>query len=292
MEIFCVSCQKKVGKIADEKIPSGKKMSVSCPECSEKIYFIKPEDFSSELDIKEESASSEKAELPGDSGVEPESSSVSSPEDDFTVMGVIREAWAKTSGIKGPIWGAIALAFLAIITANIVVTSISSIIGGGSVVAALGVAVQFTISVAFYPFVAGLVLIGIRHSVGLSVDYKMVFSCFSCILPIIIASLLMSILSCLGFMLLVIPGIYLSVAYRMTIPLIVDREMGPWQAMEASRKGVHRHWFKVFGLYVLLSCIFFVSLIPLGLGLIWTVPMFFMADAILYREIFGVSQEI
>jgi hypothetical protein len=61
--------------------------------------------------------------------------------------------------------------------------------------------------------------------------------------------------------------------------------------MEASRKAIHRHWFKVFGLYVLMSFICVLSSIPLGLGLIWTFPMFIMVGGILYREIFGVSQK-
>ncbi|MCA1765050.1 MAG: hypothetical protein LC633_02160, partial [Desulfobulbaceae bacterium] len=111
-------------------------------------------------------------------------------------------------------------------------------------------------------------------------------------LPIVIAYILTSILTFIGFFLLVIPGIYLSVAYALVIPLVIDKEMSPWQAMETSRKGVQRHWFKVFGLYIVMSIICFISAIPMGLGLIWTVPMFFMVNGILYREVFGVNQKV
>jgi DNA-directed RNA polymerase subunit RPC12/RpoP len=272
MEIFCVKCQKKVGQIADEKIPTGKKMSVSCPECREKIHFVKPVDFSTEAILQEE---------------------VSAPQTtyDFNIMDIIREAWAKTSGTKGPIWGAIALAVLAIMVFSGVVAAVSAIIGSGSAAAALGVAAQLTFTVASYPFVAGLLLIGICRSVDRPVDFKMAFSCFGYILPIVIATFLKSILSIIGFLLLIIPGIYLSIAYLLVIPLIFDKEMGPWQAMEASRKAIQQHWFKVFGLCFLMAFICVLSFIPLGLGLIWTVPMAFMVSGILYREIFGVSQE-
>jgi hypothetical protein len=34
--------------------------------------------------------------------------------------------------------------------------------------------------------------------------------------------------------------------------------------------------------------IMMISMIPLGIGLIWTVPMFIVAQGILYRTIFGV----
>ncbi len=279
MDIFCGKCQKKVGQIADEKIPVAKKMSVSCPECGEKIHFVKPVDFSAEAILQEESS------------VPPPASFEDGSAYDFNIMDIIREAWAKTSGTKGPVWGAIGLAFLAAMVFSGVMTAVSSIIGSGSASAALGVAAQLTLSVAGYPFMAGLMLIGIRHSAGLPVDFKMAFSCFGYILPIVIASFLVSLLSVLGFMLLIIPGIYLSVAYLLVVPLIIDKEMGPWQAMEASRKAIQRHWFKVFGLYIVMTFIGFLSSIPLGLGLIWTIPMFIMVGGILYREIFGVSQQ-
>lgn len=295
MDIFCEKCQKKVGQIADEKIPVAKKLSVSCPKCGEKIHFMKPVDSSAELNLQAEETTAI-AKPPQEDAPESTSPPPSSAGDaegyDFNIMDIIREAWAKTTGTKGPVWGASALAFLAIIIFGAVMTSVSALAGSGSVAAALGITAQFAVSVATYPFMAGLILIGIRHSVGLPIDFKMAFSCFGYILPLVIASLLTSLLSFIGFMLLVIPGIYLSIAYLLVIPLIIDQEMGPWQAMEASRKAINRHWFKVFGLYVLMGFIFIVSSIPFGLGLIWTFPMFIMVGAVLYREIFGVSQEV
>lgn len=291
MEIFCEKCQKKVGQINDEKIPVGKKMSVVCPQCCEKIYFISPVDFSAEF-------STHQGYTPSDSPVAREqgasktavSTGEYSPDYDLGVMAIIREAWAKTSGVKGPIWLAITLIILVFTVFIGATTRIADFLGGGAVAAALGVASQVTLSVAYYPFIAGLLLIAIRRSANLPVNFKMAFSCFAQILPVIIASFLVMILSSLGFMLLIIPGIYLTFAYLLTIHLIIDKKMGPWQAMESSRKAINRHWFKIFWLYILMTFICFLSSIPLGIGLIWTVPMFLMVSGILYRNIFGVTQ--
>jgi uncharacterized membrane protein len=206
-------------------------------------------------------------------------------------MEVIREAWAKTSGTKGPVWGSLGLAILVVMAFSFAVSLISAAIGGGPLAAGLGVAAQLTISIAGYPFMAGLILIGLRRSVGLPINYKMAFSCYGMMLPIVLASILTSIFTFIGYLLLLIPGIYLAVAYLLVIPLIVDRDMTFWEAMETSRKGVQRHWFKVFGLYFLMGIICFISAIPMGLGLIWTVPMFTVAGGILYREVFGVRQK-
>ena len=75
-----------------------------------------------------------------------------------------------------------------------------------------------------------------------------------------------------------------SVAVR----LVVERGLSPWQAMEASRQAIGQHWFKVFGLLLLLGAILLVSALPLGIGLIWSLPLSVAALGVLYREIFGV----
>ena len=52
----------------------------------------------------------------------------------------------------------------------------------------------------------------------------------------------------IGFAFLVLPGIYLLVAYTFSYLLIVDRRLGVWQALEGSRRVVNKHWWGVFGL--------------------------------------------
>ena len=74
-------------------------------------------------------------------------------------------------------------------------------------------------------------------------------------------------------------------------PLITDKGMGVWEAMETSRKAIHKCWFRVFGIYLLMILIYLVSMIPLGIGLIWTMPMIIMVGGILYRRLFGVSEK-
>lgn len=293
MEIFCKKCRMKVGKISDDKIPTGKKMTVNCPKCREKIHFIKPVDFSIDPSGADESETQPQAPQFSDqpSNQPPAGQANKIADYDFSIMAIIREAWAKTSGSKGPLWGASGLVFLAIAVFTGIVSAVANVLGSGATTAALGAALQLTISVASYPIMAGFMLVGIRRSIDLPINYKMVFSCFGYILPLVISSFLTTLLTFFGFLLLVIPGIYLSVAYLMVIPLIIDKEMGPWQAMETSRKAINRHWFKVFGLYLLMGLIFTLSSIPMGIGIIWTFPMFILVGGILYREIFGVNQE-
>ena len=139
-------------------------------------------------------------------------------------------------------------------------------------------------------FAAGLIFMGIRKVAGDTISWKMIFTGFSDSGKIIVAAFLQSVLIFIGFLILVLPGIYLAIGYSMTIPLIVDRKMSPWQAMEASRKAVHRDWWRVFGLYLVMGLLFVVSMVPLGIGLIWTWPMFVILAGVVYRSLFGLEK--
>jgi uncharacterized membrane protein len=50
---------------------------------------------------------------------------------------------------------------------------------------------------------------------------------------------------------LILPGVYLFVAWILTIPLVIDRRLEFWSAMELSRKTVTRVWFEMLGLVLL-----------------------------------------
>ena len=80
---------------------------------------------------------------------------------------------------------------------------------------------------------------------------------------------------------------YLSVNWLFTLPLIVDKQMGFWTAMKISWKMVHRHWFHVFGLVVLLGLINVAGALVCCIGLLATVPFGTAAMMFAYEDIFG-----
>lgn len=208
----------------------------------------------------------------------------------FTVFGALGEAWRKTKGVKGAIWAGSAILYLVMLV----------LVAGGTWllpefnpsvpdVAAISsnIIYQILVDGLSVLFTAGLLVVGIRHVAGKPVSWNMVFDGFPMAAKIVLATILQTLLITIGFLLLVLPGIYLAVGYALTLPLIVDRQMGPWQAMEASRKAIHKVWWKVFAVFFLMGLIFLVSIIPLGIGLIWTWPMFIVLAGVLYRYLFG-----
>jgi uncharacterized membrane protein len=131
-------------------------------------------------------------------------------------------------------------------------------------------------------------LLGIRRAAGQDIKFNQIFIAFNNPVPVIITGILMMLLVYAGVLLLILPGIYLAFAYTLALPLVLERGLSPWQALQASRKAISQHWFKVFGWAMLLGLIIGLSAIPPGIGLVWTMPMWMICTGILYRTIFGV----
>ncbi|MEO4046086.1 hypothetical protein AAFN46_03210 [Pseudomonas sp. CAU 1711] len=224
----------------------------------------------------------------------------------FAIFDLLGEAWRKTKGTKGLIWGGFFAYFGVMIGAQIALYLISLILGlgafglaslaggeGAIMAGAFGLIllVLFTSLVTLaltYPFIAGFNMIGIRQAAGQPLRFAEIFSHFNRTLPLLGAGILMTIVTAIGFVLFVLPGIYLSIALMLTIPLVVERKLSPWQAMMVSCKAINQHWFKVFFLFVAMNIVVWISMLPLGIGLIWTLPMFIVMIGVLYNRIFGV----
>ncbi|MDP3848835.1 MAG: hypothetical protein Q8R10_20670 [Pseudomonas sp.] len=213
---------------------------------------------------------------------------------DFRIGELLSDAWQRVKGSKGLIIGAVIIYAVAATIINSVFGAMLGLIGlqadpenlagmlaGQFVISILGAAVT-------YPLLAGTMMIGIRRAADQPFNFDLAFSGFKNPLPIIITGVLMLVMVYVGFLLLLIPGIYLMIAYALALPLVIERGLSPWQALEASRKAISQHWFKVLGLNLVLGLIVGLSAIPLGIGMIWTVPLWAIASGVLYRTIFGV----
>jgi uncharacterized membrane protein len=90
---------------------------------------------------------------------------------------------------------------------------------------------------------------------------------------LMMASLVKAILVCFGFILFILPGIYLMVAYAFVYLFIVRQRKTFWEALEASRKLAQRDWFAVFGLWLFVWILFFSGFLLAGIGILVTAPL-------------------
>ena len=115
------------------------------------------------------------------------------------------------------------------------------------------------------------------------------FKGFNRALPILLLSIVSSILIGLGFVVLIIPGVYLAISYMLSLPLLIDKNLDFWPAMETSRKIVGKKWFSFFGFSIVLGLINIAGAILIGVGLLFTVPWTFCIITAAYEDIVGLN---
>jgi uncharacterized membrane protein len=195
---------------------------------------------------------------------------------DFDIIEMTKTGWERINGVKAQFIAGFAI----YIAAAVIVQMVLGLVFPQGTAEAPNFLNQQIVGILSYPvlmpIMAGIMMMAIKHYRGEAVDFKSVFDYFYMTGKLALAGVIIYVFTIIGIMLLVLPAIYVSVAYAFTIPLIVDKNMDVWEAMELSRKTVTKHWFKVAGLMGLLSIIMFISAIALGVGLVWTIPLFFV----------------
>jgi len=205
---------------------------------------------------------------------------------------IFKTAWANLKGMKTTFWlaaivyGVIYMA-ITFLLAAVVGRSVDPVTGEFSLIAFIA---EMSIGLIMAPMSLGLFMIGLKFSVGAKIEVNELFKHFDKIVPIFIAYILLYLLIAVGLVLLIIPGIYLMVALSMGISLVVEKRMAPWEALMTSRKAITHKWFAMLGFVLLTLVVIIVAAIPLGIGLIWAVPLSALAFASLYRDMFGVEE--
>lgn len=212
---------------------------------------------------------------------------------EFTIGGVIKEGWEKTKGAKWAIHVALFWYFL-VLVALVVLSQLAMValvdpVGNPSTIALFSLLQQIVLNLVLMPIVVGIFILGIKRSVDAPMESTSVFDYFNKAASLFLTMFLVYLMVFIGLLLLVLPGIYLAIAYFYSMPLVVEKDLRPWQAMEVSRKAIGKRWFSFFLLSIVISLIVFISAIPLGIGMIWTIPMSFVCYGLLYRNMFGVE---
>lgn len=111
----------------------------------------------------------------------------------------------------------------------------------------------------------GLYLACLRRMRGEPASVGAVFDGFKlCFVQLMLAGAISSLLTQLGFLLCLLPGLYLVVAWSFAPALVADKRLEFWSAMELSRKLVTRVWFPMF---LLLLVVFLPLVILQGVAL-------------------------
>jgi hypothetical protein len=111
-----------------------------------------------------------------------------------------------------------------------------------------------------------------------------------CFVQLVLLGWVQSALVVIAFACCVIPGLYLGIAWLFAVPLVIDKGMGFWDAMELSRKMVSKHWFVVLGFLLVYVLLFLAGIIACFVGVFVTMPISIAALMYAYESVFSKTQ--
>jgi len=201
----------------------------------------------------------------------------------LSIEGVLSEARKLAEGYKFKLNIAAAIYSLIVIAMALLVGGLGALTDNSIFIAIVGELIYAWITL---PVAMGLFAISLDRVAGGEVSNDRLFLFFPQATRLVVTTVLMTLLIFMGYVLLIIPGLYLSVAYLFVLPLLVQRELGMLDALEVSRKAITHRWFTVLGILLVLALINVIGAIPLGIGLIWSIPWTMLAMGVMYQRIF------
>jgi uncharacterized membrane protein len=133
----------------------------------------------------------------------------------------------------------------------------------------------------------GLIKVSLKFSAGIKGKLDDLLSSFNLLLKFIAGSIVYGLIVLGGSLLLFIPGIIWGVKFSLFPYFIVDRELGPIEALKASSQVTAGAKWQLFLLGLVLGLINLAGALVFLVGLFATVPISMVAYARVYRTLAG-----
>lgn len=105
-------------------------------------------------------------------------------------------------------------------------------------------------------------------------------------------SILASLAVGIGLVLLIVPGLIAMVLFMFSTLLVIDRGLGPVDALKESMRITQGYRWQLFGLILLLALVIFVGILALGVGVLVAGPVAGLAYVHAYRMLTGGAARI
>jgi hypothetical protein len=217
----------------------------------------------------------------------------------------LKTAWHLTYGAKGTIWAALGALFLCWI--GVYVLQMLLVHFPAFIVVSIMVIAQLVLSL----IQAGIFYLGIHRAFGLPIRYSVIFDTLNAdlawkifglyILQMVIFLITFLIFGLLFFIstysllppiihkIILVLGsityIYLIIKMILSLPYVLDKKINPWQAIKLSFEATKGNVLPLIAIYFMQIVIFIISAIPLGIGLIWTIPFMIILYGVIYKRL-------
>ena len=121
------------------------------------------------------------------------------------------------------------------------------------------------------------------------IEFSDFFKGFEKALELIKLSLLIFAVVLLGFLLLILPGIYFAVSYVFAHLFVWFYDKDPSEAIRLSRKTVSGNFGQILLLFLILAGINLLGVMAFGVGILLTMPFSFCVVYAAFDDIIGIS---
>lgn len=135
----------------------------------------------------------------------------------------------------------------------------------------------------------GLIKISLKFCDSKKGKLDELLSSFDLLINYIASSILYTLIVLAGLILFVVPGIILALKFYFYSYFIVDRKMGPVEALKASSQITSGVKMDILLFFLLLALINFAGFLCFFVGLFLTIPTSMVATAYVFRELSSYS---
>lgn len=227
----------------------------------------------------------------------------------------ISASWGRVSGAKGSIWAAIGITFAIVFAIGFItgfIGSLSNILG--AIFNLVGQIISTLLQL-------GLLYLGIQRAKNAPINFRQVFRGFEkpialrvigvyviqflIFLPLVIIFMLVPILifgedlgevftsgltpqnimlvswCVLGGLI----GLFITLRLILSMGFVLDMGADPWPAIKMSYEATRGNFFRLLAIFLFQIVVFILGAIPLGIGLIWVLPLVVIVYGMVYKNL-------
>jgi len=229
---------------------------------------------------------------------------MTNPHYQLPIEETLKTAWHKVSGSKSTFWIAIIIVFFIMFALGAISALLPKQIG-----AIFNIAIQ----IVSYLLQMGLIYIGIKRAQDLPLSFGLMFRAFNggialkliglyflqaiilfipvlcCIIGLFLTATTSqsynTLLAIILFSIGILSSFYLGIRLMLSMAFVIDTETGPVNAVRLSFQATQCNFWHLLLIMLIQSLIIIVSAIPLGIGLIWTLPFALINYGVIYKSL-------
>lgn len=236
---------------------------------------------------------------------------------------IIKEAWQDVHGFKGTFW----LAMLSIIIISIAFGAIQAILNpdqntsnvtihhASLNILFISALISIASNIINVLLSDGLYYVSLRRTANLPILSRMIFTVFQSPLLLkliavmflkffIVIAYVCFIIICaiaipktghwnvaliLSYVVSTVFLIFIFIRLSLSELIILDKKISAWSAITLSFQKTKGLVWQLFGLVILQILIVIISIIPLGIGLIWSMPLVYLVFPVVYKRLIGIT---